>query len=110
MHGDPPARVAAKVRDMEALRDTDGLPPLVCGVAGYVVCRATETAARREIERITDVRQNAAGYANYEQWLPHTPLQQRVSLEGYSVSKPGVEGRHTWAPAQVTDPNLALEG
>src|SRR6266487_6928493 len=86
MHGDPPERVAAKIGDMQALRDSNGLAPLVYGVAGYVVCRSTEAAARRELERITNVRQNAAGYANYEQWLANTQLEQRVSLEDYSVS------------------------
>jgi len=63
---------------------------LVYGVAGYVVCRATETAARREIERITDCPADAAGYANYEQWLANTQLEQRVSLEDYSVSNRGL--------------------
>src|SRR6267142_2074533 len=84
------SRIAAKIDDMQALRDSKGLAPLVFGVAGYVVCRSTEAAARREVERITDVRQNAAGYANYEQWLANTQLEQRVSLEDYSVSNRGL--------------------
>jgi FMNH2-dependent dimethyl sulfone monooxygenase len=109
MHGDPPERVAAKVRDMQALRDTNGMSPLVFGVAGYVVCRATETAARREIERITDVRQNAAGYANYEQWLANTQLEQRVSLEDYSVSNRGLKAGLTGTPEQVADRIRAFE-
>jgi FMNH2-dependent dimethyl sulfone monooxygenase len=94
---------------MQALRDTNGLPPLVCGVAGYVVCRATETAARREIERITDVRQNAAGYANYEQWLANTQLEQRVSLEDYSVSNRGLKAGLTGTPEQIADRIRAFE-
>jgi len=109
MHGDPPERVAAKVADMQALRDEKDLPPLVYGVAGYVVCRATETAARREIERITDVRQNAAGYANYEQWLGNTQLEQRVSLEDYSVSNRGLKAGLTGTPEQIADRIRAFE-
>src|SRR5439155_1302736 len=101
MHGDPPERVAAKVADMQALREANGLSPLLYGVAGYVVCRATETAARREIERITDVRQNAAGYANYEQWLANTQLEQRVSLEDYSVSNRGLKAGLTGTPERL---------
>jgi len=103
MHGDPPERIAAKVADMQALRDAAGLAPLAYGVAGYVVCRATETAARREVDRITDVRQNAAGYANYEQWLANTQLEQRVSLEDYSVSNRGLKAGLTGTPEQIAE-------
>src|SRR5207247_6145733 len=85
MHGDPPERVAAKVADMRARRARTGHPPLTFGVAGYVVCADTEAAARAEVARITDVRQSAAGYANYQDWLANTQLEQRVSLEDYSV-------------------------
>jgi FMNH2-dependent dimethyl sulfone monooxygenase len=109
MHGDPPERVDAKIQDMRALRGNNGLPPLVYGVAGYVVCRATETATRREIERITDVRQSAAGYANYEQWIANTQLEQRVSLEDYSVSNRGLKAGLTGTPEQVADRVRAFE-
>src|SRR5207248_1078350 len=81
-----PERVAAKVADMRARRARTGHPPLTFGVAGYVVCADTEAAARAEVARITDVRQSAAGYANYQDWLANTQLEQRVSLEDYSVS------------------------
>jgi len=103
MHGDPPERVGAKISDMQTLREANGLEPLVYGVAGYVVCRATEAAARREVDRITDVRQNAAGYANYEQWLANTQLEQRVSLEDYSVSNRGLKAGLVGTPEQVAD-------
>jgi FMNH2-dependent dimethyl sulfone monooxygenase len=103
MHGDPPERIAAKVQGMRALRETEGLTPLVFGVAGYVVCRATEAAARREVERITDVRQSAAGYSNYEQWLANTQLEQRVSLEDYSVSNRGLKAGLTGTPGQIAE-------
>ncbi len=103
MHGDPPERVAEKVTDMQARRESLGLPPLICGVAGYVVCRATEAAVRRDIARITDVRQSAAGYANYEQWLANTQLEQRVSLEDYSVSNRGLKSGLVGTPEQVAE-------
>jgi FMNH2-dependent dimethyl sulfone monooxygenase len=101
MHGDPPDRIAAKVADMRARREALGLPPMIYGVAGYVVCRATEGAVRREIARITDIRQSAAGYANYEQWLDNTQLEQRVSLEDYSVSNRGLKAGLVGTPQQV---------
>ncbi|HEY6092378.1 MAG TPA: LLM class flavin-dependent oxidoreductase [Gemmatimonadales bacterium] len=109
MHGDPPERIAPKIEGMRALRDATGRGPLVFGVAGYVVCRGTEAAAQREVERITDVRQSAAGYANYEQWLANTQLEQRVSLEDYSVSNRGLKSGLTGTPEQIADQIRAFE-
>jgi FMNH2-dependent dimethyl sulfone monooxygenase len=109
MHGDPPERIAAKIDGMRALRETRELEPLRYGVAGYVVCRATEAAAKREVARITDVRQSAAGYANYEQWLANTQLEQRVSLEDYSVSNRGLKAGLVGTPEQIADQVRAFE-
>ena len=103
MHGDPPERVAAKVADMRARRARTGHPPLTFGVAGYVVCADTEPAARAEVTRITDVRQSAAGYANYQDWLANTQLEQRVSLEDYSVSNRGLKAGLVGPPEQIAE-------
>jgi len=83
MHGDSPTYVAAKIADMSERRDRLGLPPMQFGVAGYAIVRETETEARRELARITDVKQNASGFANYQQWLNGTQLEQRMSIEEY---------------------------
>ena len=109
MHGDPPERITTKVQDMRRLRESNGLTPLVFGVAGYVVCRATEAAAQREVARITDVHQSAAGYANYEQWVANTQLEQRVSLEDYSVSNRGLKAGLTGTPDQIAERVRAFE-
>jgi FMNH2-dependent dimethyl sulfone monooxygenase len=109
MHGDPPERIAAKTADMRERRERLGLAPLTFGVAGYVVCRATEAGVRREVARITDVRQSAAGYANYEQWIAHTKLEQRVSLEDYSVSNRGLKSGLTGTPEQIAERIVAFE-
>ncbi|HEV2862163.1 MAG TPA: LLM class flavin-dependent oxidoreductase [Pyrinomonadaceae bacterium] len=103
MHGDPPARVRQKIEDMSARRERMGLPPMIFGVAGYTVVRETEEEARREVERITDVRQSAAGYGNYQQWLSNTKLEQQVSLEDYSVSNRGLRSGLTGTPDQVAE-------
>jgi FMNH2-dependent dimethyl sulfone monooxygenase len=103
MHGDPPERVAAKVADMRARRARLELPPLTFGVAGYVVCGDTEAAARAEVTRITDVRQSVAGYANYQDWLANTQLEQRVSLEDYSVSNRGLKAGLVGTPEQIAE-------
>jgi len=103
MHGDPPERIAAKVADLRARRERLGLPPLKFGVAGYVVCRPTEAAAQREVARITDVHQSAAGYANYQEWIANTQLEQRVSLEDYSVSNRGLKAGLVGTPGQIAE-------
>jgi dimethylsulfone monooxygenase len=79
------------------------------GAAGYVVVRSTEAEARREVERITDVRQSARGYANYQDWIGNTQLEQRVSLEDYSVSNRGLRSGLVGTPEQVAERVRAFE-
>ena len=108
-HGDPPDVVGRKVADMRDRREAHGLPPMTFGSAGYAIVRDSESAARREIERITDVRQSAQGYANYQEWISNTQLEQRVSLEDYSVSNRGLRSGLVGTPEQVAERVLAFE-
>ncbi|HEX7051860.1 MAG TPA: LLM class flavin-dependent oxidoreductase [Longimicrobiales bacterium] len=108
-HGDPPEIIGAKVADMRERREKLGLDPMRFGAAGYVVVRPTEAAARREVERITDVRQSARGYANYKDWIENTQLEQRVSLEDYSVSNRGLRSGLVGTPEQVAERILEFE-
>jgi len=103
MHGDEPARVKQKVDDMSARREQLKLPPMKFGVAAYSIVRNTETEARKELERITNVNQSAAGYENYQQWLAGTRLEQQVSLEDYSVSNRGLRSGLVGTPEQVAE-------
>jgi dimethylsulfone monooxygenase len=103
MHGDPPERVAAKIADMSARRDRLGLPPLRFGVAGYAVVRDTRREADAELARITDVRQSAAGYANFQQWIAGTQLEQQLSVEDYSVSNRGLRSGLVGTAGQVQE-------
>ena len=103
MHGDAPEYVAKKIADMRERRERFGLPPMQFGVAGYSIVRETEAEAKRELERITDVKQNASGFANYQQWLNGTQLEQRMSIEEYSVSNRGLRSGLVGTPAQVQD-------
>lgn len=109
MHGDPPDKIRRKIEDMSARRARHGLPSLKFGVAAYVIVRDTEEEAQRELQRITDVRQSAAGYANYQQWLANTQLEQRVSLEDYSVSNRGLRSGLVGTPEQVAERIDAFE-
>ena len=103
MHGDPPERVGEKITDLRTRRARHNLPPLKFGVAGYAIVRETEREAQDELKRITDVQQSAAGYANYQQWLAGTQLEQRVSLEDYSVSNRGLRSGLVGTPEQVSE-------
>jgi len=103
MHGDTPAHVAAKIADMRERREKAGLGPLQFGLSGYASVRDSELDAAHELERITDVKQNAQGYANYQQWLQGTQLEQPMSIREYSVSNRGLRCGLIGTPAQVQD-------
>jgi FMNH2-dependent dimethyl sulfone monooxygenase len=102
MHGDDPATVGRKIADMRQRRDELGLPPLTYGIAGYAIVRDSEAEAKREVERITNVKQSARGYANYQQWITGSQLEQKISLEDYSVSNRGLRSGLVGTPEQVT--------
>jgi dimethylsulfone monooxygenase len=102
-HGDPPEVIAAKVADMRERRAALGRPPMRFGAAGYVIVRDSESEAQRELARITDVRRSARGYANYRDWVENTQLEQRVSLEDYSVSNRGLRAGLIGTPEQVAE-------
>jgi dimethylsulfone monooxygenase len=103
MHGDSPEKIQARIADLSQRRERLNLPPMQYGVAGYAIVRDTGREAQEELRRITDVKQNAAGYANYQQWLANTQLEQRVSLEDYSVSNRGLRSGLVGTPEQVAE-------
>ncbi len=49
------------------------------------------------------MKQNAKGYANYQDWLSNTKLEQQVSLEDYSVSNRGLKAGLVGTPEQVAE-------
>jgi dimethylsulfone monooxygenase len=103
MHGDSPAHVRAKIQDMSERREKLGLGRMQFGVSGYAFTRDSDHEVKRELERITNVKQNAKGYANYQQWLQGTQLEQSMSIEEYSVSNRGLRSGLTGIPTQVQD-------
>jgi FMNH2-dependent dimethyl sulfone monooxygenase len=108
-HGDSPEVIGAKVRDLSERREKLHLAPMTFGAAGYVVVRNSEAEARREVERITNVSQSARGYANYRDWINNTQLEQRVSLQDYSVSNRGLRSGLVGTAEQVAERILAFE-
>jgi dimethylsulfone monooxygenase len=109
MHGDPPERAAEKVQDLAQRRTKFSSTPLKFGIAGYAIVRETEKEAQEELRRITDVQQSAAGYANYQQWIAGTQLEQRVSLEDYSVSNRGLRSGLVGTAEKVQERVAAFE-
>lgn len=103
MHGDPPEKIRERINDMRQRREKLSLPPMIYGVAAYSIVRDTEDEAEKELARITDVKASAAGYKNYQEWLAGTQLEQRVSLEDYSVSNRGLRSGLVGTPAKVMD-------
>jgi len=102
MHGDAPEAVGRKISDMRRRREALGLPALTFGIAGYAIVRDSEAEAKKEVERITDVKQSARGYANYQQWITGSQLEQKISLEDYSVSNRGLRSGLVGTPEQVS--------
>jgi len=103
MHGDSPELIAKRIRDLSERREKQGLPRMKFGVAAYSIIRSDEREVKKEIERITNVQEGSSGYKNYHQWLSGTQLEQRVSLEDYSVSNRGLRSGLTGTPWQVQD-------
>lgn len=111
MHGDPALNIIPKIADMRSRRErlAPDAEPLTFGVAGFVVCRSTEAEARREVERITDVRAAGPGNANFEQWLAGSRLEQRLAIEDYSVSNRGLRSELIGTPEQIAEKLDRLE-
>ena len=103
MHGDSPEHVARKINDMRERRERFGLPPMQYGVAGYAVVRDSDAEVAAELARITDVKASAKGFANYQQWLQGTQLEQTMRLEEYSVSNRGLRSGLVGTPSQVQE-------
>jgi FMNH2-dependent dimethyl sulfone monooxygenase len=103
MHGDPPEIVGRKIADMRARRERLGLPPMSYGVSGYAIVRDSDEEARAEVARITDVKQTARGYENFQQWITGSNLEQKISLEDYSVSNRGLRSGFVGTPEAVSE-------
>ncbi len=103
MHGDPPERLKPKIEDMQRRRERLGREPMQFGVAAYSIIRHSESELKRELSRITDISPGSTGYANYQDFIQNSQLDQVVSLEDYSVSNRGLKSGLTGTPQQVID-------
>ena len=103
MHGDTPERVKVKIDDMKRRREALGLPPLMFGVAAYSIVRSTDHDTQIELERIQKVTPGSPGYANYQDFLQNSVLDQEVSIADYSVSNRGLKSGLIGTPQKIID-------
>ena len=103
MHGDSPEMIGRRIADLRERREKKGLPPMKFGVAAYSIIRDNDSDVKRELDRITNVKEGSSGYKNYQQWLSGTQLDQHVSLQDYSVSNRGLRSGLVGTPWQVQD-------
>lgn len=103
MHGDSPEVIGRRIADVKERREKLGLPPMTYGVAAYAIVRETDAEVKKELERITNVKEGTPGYNNYQQWLNGTQLEKRVSLEDYSVSNRGLRTGLTGTPEKIAE-------
>lgn len=109
MHGDNPELIGKRIEDMRVRREKLGLAPMKFGVAAYSIIRDSDMEVRKELARITDVKATASGYKNYEQWIHNTQLEQKLSVQDYSVSNRGLRSGLAGTPQQVLDRIAAFE-
>jgi FMNH2-dependent dimethyl sulfone monooxygenase len=110
MHGDPVADIAPKIADMAERRQAIGGAPMHYGMAAYAIVRDSEAEAKRELDRILDVRQLPAGYDNFDQWLSGTQLERELKVREYSVSNRGLRPDLVGTPEQVRQRIADYEG
>ncbi|USU12126.1 LLM class flavin-dependent oxidoreductase [Sphingomonadaceae bacterium OTU29THOMA1] len=103
MHGDPVAAIAPKIADMAARREAAGGAPMHYGMAAYAIVRDSEAEAKRELDRITQVSDLPAGYANFDQWLSGTQLERELKIQEYSVSNRGLRPNLVGTPEQLKE-------
>ncbi len=103
MHGDPASAIAPKIADMQARRTAAGGAPMTFGMAAYAIVRDSEAEAKRELARITEVRDLPAGYANFDQWLSGTQLERELKIQEYSVSNRGLRPNLVGTPEQLKE-------
>jgi dimethylsulfone monooxygenase len=102
MHGDPPENVSPKIDEMARRRRDLGLPPMTYGIAAYAICRQSDAEVKKEIDRITDVK-DAAGYFGFKDFTTQSQLERELSLRDYSVSNRGLRTGLTGTPEQIAE-------
>ena len=104
MHGDPAEAIEPKITDMEQRRSAVGKGRMQYGMAAFAIVRDSETEAKRELARITQMPPTPPkGFDNFEQWLSGTELERELKLQEYSVSNRGLRPNLVGTPEQIRE-------
>lgn len=109
-HGSTPGEVAAVVDDMKQRRAEAGRDPeaMQFGMAAFVICRETETAAQHELERITAAPEpGSPAYHSYRDFVENS--KSDVTPAEYAVSNRGLRPGLVGTPEQIAERLAAFE-
>ncbi|MCH5336362.1 MAG: LLM class flavin-dependent oxidoreductase [Campylobacter sp.] len=104
MHGGTIDEVREKIKDMKERRAKTGQTPFEAfGMAVYIIIRDTEEEAKKELERITTIK-NFKDYENsYKDFTSNSNLDVEVNRYDYSVSNRGLRPNLVGTPKQVAE-------
>ena len=102
MHGGTPQEIAEKIADMKERKKRAGLGEFKgFGMAAYVILRDTEEEAKREFERIINIKDESAYKNSYDDFTGNSNLDVEISKEEYSVSNRGLRPRLIGTAEQI---------
>lgn len=102
MHGGTPQEIAEKIADMKERKKRAGLSEFKgFGMAAYVILRDTEEEAKREFERIINIKDESAYKNSYDDFTGNSNLDVEISKEEYSVSNRGLRPRLIGTAEQI---------
>lgn len=102
MHGGTPQEIADKIADMKERKKRAGLGEFKgFGMAAYVILRDTEEEAKREFERIINIKDESAYKNSYDDFTGNSNLDVEISKEEYSVSNRGLRPRLIGTAEQI---------
>ena len=104
MHGGTPQEIAEKIADMKERKKRAGLGEFKgFGMAAYVILRDTEEEAKREFERIINIKDESAYKNSYDDFTGNSNLDVEISKEEYSVSNRGLRPRLIGTAEQIAE-------
>lgn len=110
MHGGTIDEVREKIKDMKERKQKAGLKPFSgFGMAVYIILRDSEEEAKKELERITNIK-NYADYENsYKNFTGNSDLDIAISKQEYSVSNRGLRPNLVGTAEQIAQKIKAYE-
>ena len=110
MHGGTLGEVRAKIKAMKERKERENLETIKgFGMAVYVILRDSEAEAKKELERIINIK-NWADYENsYSNFTGNSNLDVEISKMEYSVSNRGLRANLIGTAEQIAEKLRAYE-